>query len=364
VVDATPGAARTLADQLAGGGVDATVAHPAQAPQAAHAARLRGAAFRWALVAVPPGAAGLEALRRELAEADGAMRLIALVWSGDRARAGGFHQRLARPVRERALLAGLTRPGERTDEVALDPGIGRLRVLVVDDDPGNRRVARAMLRRLGHRVRTAGDAEAAYAACLRRAHDVVLTDLAMPGGDGYDLARLLRTLTPAPRLIGCTAAAPAEVAAACRAAGIEEVLAKPLDLDRLAAALRGAAPPAADAPDEADGFDHAVIDRHLALRSGRRLVRELIGHFARDADAQLAALGAACAAGDATALGRAAHHLAGSARNLGLRRVAALCGLLERDGLDGAPARLAELARAAAEGARRLVDLDLEEPQA
>ena len=65
-------------------------------------------------------------------------------------------------------------------------------VLIADDDPNILRALSFLMQREGHRVRTAVDGEQALAAIAEMPPDLVLLDLMMPKGDGYDVCRTLR----------------------------------------------------------------------------------------------------------------------------------------------------------------------------
>ena len=65
-------------------------------------------------------------------------------------------------------------------------------VLVVDDDASSREFMRTLLRYRGHEVEQASDGDSALAMAARRPPDAVITDMLMPGLDGYALARALR----------------------------------------------------------------------------------------------------------------------------------------------------------------------------
>jgi len=67
-----------------------------------------------------------------------------------------------------------------------------LRILLVDDDPGARDLARALLVAAGHEVEAAEDGRAGLEAALKRAPDLIVTDVLMPQLDGWTLARTLR----------------------------------------------------------------------------------------------------------------------------------------------------------------------------
>ena len=134
------------------------------------------------------------------------------------------------------------------------PAEGGLSVLVAEDNEINALLVRTLLVKLGHRPTMAGSGGAAI-ACWRAARDAgvpfdrVLMDLHMPGMDGLEATRRIRMLeaeddSPRTRIIALTASASAEDREDSIAAGMDGFLVKPLDRDRLAAAL---ATPAATA---------------------------------------------------------------------------------------------------------------------
>lgn len=65
-------------------------------------------------------------------------------------------------------------------------------VLIADDDASISRALRFLMQREGHDVRTAADGEQALAAIESERPDVVLLDLMMPKGNGYEICRTLR----------------------------------------------------------------------------------------------------------------------------------------------------------------------------
>src|SRR5262245_19498630 len=62
-------------------------------------------------------------------------------------------------------------------------------VLIADDDPNTSRALSFLMRREGHRVRIAADGQQALAAIAELAPDLVLLDLMMPKGNGYEVCR-------------------------------------------------------------------------------------------------------------------------------------------------------------------------------
>jgi two-component system CheB/CheR fusion protein len=74
------------------------------------------------------------------------------------------------------------------------PALDGIRVLVVEDEADTRELLRAILARCGAEVTVAANGEAALQALERAPFDVLVSDIAMPGGDGYDLIRKVRAL--------------------------------------------------------------------------------------------------------------------------------------------------------------------------
>lgn len=111
-----------------------------------------------------------------------------------------------------------------------------MKVLIADDEPLARQRLRGLLAGMAvDVVGEAGDGEAVLAACTRQRVDVVLLDIAMPGTDGLDAARRLRTLDAPPAVVFCTAF-DAHALSAFEAAAVD-YLVKPVRAERLAAAL-------------------------------------------------------------------------------------------------------------------------------
>ncbi|MEZ4433085.1 MAG: ATP-binding protein [bacterium] len=130
-----------------------------------------------------------------------------------------------------------------------------LRVLVVEDNPVNQRVVRAMLDRLGCQSALAETASDAVAQA-RGEFDLILMDVHLPDDDGFSATRQIRADGRATPIWALTAGALVEDRARAREAGMNGFLTKPLRLDDLAEALHHvqsgidplSIPPAAAAP--------------------------------------------------------------------------------------------------------------------
>ena len=213
-----------------------------------------------------------------------------------------------------------------------------------DDVLANLAVARALLESAGHVVTCVSDGALALAALEETAQrgasvprfDVVLMDVMMPGMDGLEATRRIRAL-PGPvgqvPILAVTASAFAEDIAACRAAGMDAHLAKPIEREALVAALErlGRSRPTA-APKDPAGQAVPEVLPLLAPRGGGALAipgldaetaRRLAPVFLQEIIDQTARLRATLPEDTAEAIS-AAHRLAGSAATLGASRLAAV----------------------------------------
>jgi CheY-like chemotaxis protein len=109
------------------------------------------------------------------------------------------------------------------------------RILVVDDNPTNLKLASDLLEMEGYEVDRAYDAEQALEVIQRQPPDLILMDIAMPGMDGLTLTRQLKA-DPATRhicIVALTAYAMKGDDQKARDAGCDGYIAKPIDTRRL-----------------------------------------------------------------------------------------------------------------------------------
>jgi PAS domain S-box-containing protein len=129
---------------------------------------------------------------------------------------------------------------------ATRPDLRGRRVLVVDDEADARELARLVLERCGATVQTVGSAEDAIIAMGIELPDVLVADIGMPGRDGYDLIRKVRS-TAAYRhvpAVAVTAYAGARDHEATLQAGYTAFLGKPVEVDALCATVASLCGPA------------------------------------------------------------------------------------------------------------------------
>jgi CheY-like chemotaxis protein len=141
---------------------------------------------------------------------------------------------------------GAARAPERVPPTPeFDPGLAArrpLRILLVEDNAINQKVALLILERMGYRADVAADGREAIAALAQRDYDLVLMDVEMPVMDGVEATRRIRARGPRdeqPRIVGLTANVAPEDRAAYLAAGMDDCLVKPIRTADLRTALEG-----------------------------------------------------------------------------------------------------------------------------
>lgn len=120
------------------------------------------------------------------------------------------------------------------------PAVAGLRVLVIDDQASNVLLLQRQLQRLGHEVAVAGNGRDALALVDRQVFDLIVCDCAMPVMDGYAFAQALRVRSDsAARLpiLGYTAGAHECEIERALAAGMNEILIKPVNMGTLQRAI-------------------------------------------------------------------------------------------------------------------------------
>ncbi|HTZ34461.1 MAG TPA: response regulator transcription factor [Stellaceae bacterium] len=119
-------------------------------------------------------------------------------------------------------------------------GAAPLRVLVVDDEPAIRRFLRTSLRAEGYEVVETETAETALAELRRRAPDLVMLDLGLPGLDGLEVIRRLRASGSVVPVIVLTSRTDEAGKVEALDLGADDYVTKPFGMDELLARIRAA----------------------------------------------------------------------------------------------------------------------------
>lgn len=113
-----------------------------------------------------------------------------------------------------------------------------LRILLAEDNLINQKVALLMLKRLGHKADVAANGLEVLEALERQSYDLVLMDIQMPEMDGLEATRAIRQRWhDRPKIVAVTAHALDGDREMCLEAGMDEYIAKPIEMDELAGAL-------------------------------------------------------------------------------------------------------------------------------
>jgi CheY-like chemotaxis protein len=120
----------------------------------------------------------------------------------------------------------------------------RGRILIVDDNADAAEMVATLLEDVGYETQTAGDGPEALSLALSAPPDLAILDIGLPGMDGYELAAELRARLGerVPRLIALTGYAQATDRDRAIASGFQAHFAKPVDLDKLLAAIKSMLP--------------------------------------------------------------------------------------------------------------------------
>lgn len=215
-----------------------------------------------------------------------------------------------------------------------------MKVLVAEDGLTNQQVALGLLKAAGHHPVLAGDGEEAVRRWGEEPFDLILMDMHMPNMDGLEATAEIRRREADSGahvpIIALTAAAMPEDAQACREAGMDDYLAKPIHPEPLQRMMAKYAPersvdPGADPPAVPTGgvvFDAARAAERIA--GGDAGVRRLASVFIPECDTLVAAIETHLAGGNAEEVRRAAHTLKGSARLFAAERVVAVADRIEK----------------------------------
>ena len=273
---------------------------------------------------------------------------------------------ISKPVRpanlQKALLQALSgvksEPARAAEATRLDRNLAErlpLRLLLVDDNLINQKVASRLLQQMGYRPEIASNGLEAIRALEQKPFDVILMDVQMPELDGLEATRRIRKRQqesdPHPHfqapvlIVAMTASAMQGDREKCLAAGMNEYLAKPIRPEALQAALehcgailagntgytlatmesgrlRKSAAAKEDGPVDLERLmDFAAGDQDQLV--------ELVGIYLKQTTEQIDNLVTALQAGDIVRVSRVAHSCAGASATCGMREIVPLLRQVE-----------------------------------
>lgn len=307
---------------------------------------------------------GLAIVRRLVDSMDGTLELDSEVGVGTRFR----------------VSVPLVETRRADDEPIVTTARGRVaaprRVLVVEDTPVNQDLARAQLERIGATSVIVDNAEEAIDLLEIETFDAVLMDHMLPGMNGLDATRLIRSRGWNLPIIGVTASSTAADAQACFHAGMNAYLPKPVGLEQLRLALEeiwqradgdavtdqatdqvtghvtdpaphsgsGSAPDAGPSGrSNGPAVDAAVLQALVDDLDERSIVERLVRSFLDELDVRVADI----CGGDVSLAARQAHTLKSTAAMVGATDLAAACASLDTDNDPESRAQVAVLADSA-----------------
>ncbi len=217
-----------------------------------------------------------------------------------------------------------------------------LHILLAEDNIVNQKVALHLLERMGYRADLAANGLEVIEALERQPYDVVLMDVQMPRMDGITATQTIRERWPPERqpwIIAMTAHAMDGDREWCLSSGMNDYLGKPVQVEKLVAALQQVIthepatpdPPPPPTDTTEPSVDDSAIDQFIAMAGaeGPELARELIDIYLRDTATKLDSLHTAIKHNDADTLRMLAHTLKSSSAQVGAIRLSALCADIE-----------------------------------
>ena len=284
-------------------------------------------------------------------------RLVMLTSMGRRgdaeeARRAGITVYLTKPVRQSELYDAITMVMGGPSENSPDEGriLSRhnireqrsepdLRLLLVEDNAVNQKVATRTLEKLGYRADVAADGLEALETLSSSTYDAVLMDVQMPNLDGYEATAEIRhresesgRRTP---IIAMTANALQGDREKALEAGMDDYIAKPVRTGELREVLQRWVS-VEEEPDGENSNGSAILDpsvlenlKDLDEDGEQSLIGELAGIFLEDAGSHLDTLRKAIDEGDANSVKEASHALKGSSGSIGAYRVQEACVSLQ-----------------------------------
>ena len=328
----------------------------------------RGERFDIVLIDDMPDLDGMELARRIKGEPDLDGTLLVLLTTmrqrgrADEIQRAGFSGYLRKPLHQSHLMDVLatvwsTRHspgstplisrhlvhGERQSQAEALPLVRGARVLVVEDNAVNQKVARRMIEQFGCRVDVAGNGREAMELTAHGFYDVVFMDVHMPEMDGFATTAALRARERAGArrsfVVAMTARAMAGDRERCLAAGMDGYISKPIAADRIAEVLLQVRGPSADrlsqqmqsSEDRTERLSPMDVSRLREISGGDIDVEsDLIESYIESGEALLVTMEAALRQGQLEDLQRAAHTLKGASANIGATRMQAMLLLIER----------------------------------
>jgi CheY-like chemotaxis protein/HPt (histidine-containing phosphotransfer) domain-containing protein len=272
-----------------------------------------------------------------------------------RAAECGVFRRLRKPLRRRvlweSLRAALNQGEPETTPIieaqANAPG-GHFRILLVEDNEVNQKLAVRLLEKMGHQVTLVSNGAEACEALCAATYDIVLMDLQMPVMGGLEATCKIREREQHSGehipILAMTAHAAAQDEKRCLEAGMDGYLTKPIRREVLRKEIERAVTQSGSCENGNEPAPHSELSeaewnlRELLerLEGDQDFLRELLQMFRTDSQMTLMKAREALAQEDLAEMSRAAHTLKGMLKNLSMNATAELAAALETAARNGA----------------------------
>ena len=232
-----------------------------------------------------------------------------------------------------------------------------IRILLAEDDPINQQMTKIFLTKSGYHVDVANNGREVLKFLEEKDYALVLMDCMMPGLSGYEATTIIRNPASAVRnhaipVIALTANAMQEDRNNCLTAGMDDYLAKPIEVTKVLAVLEKWAPSnmirkeESGRDEESSTSPAAIFDKTEFISRAMgdlELSRYVASVFVENAPEYIEAIRAALAAEDARALRESAHKLKGAAATMALQQLSAIAERLEEMAVTGGMERAVDL---------------------
>ena len=279
------------------------------------------------------------------------MTSVGLRGDASRLAVAGFDGFFTKPVRQShlhdALAVAAGRSAARIDNAPImtrhtvaESRFASKKILVVEDNPTNQAVAMALLKKLGYSGDLAANGLEAIRAVQEHSYDLILMDCRMPEMDGYEATRLIRlpetgAKNPQAPIIALTAHAMTREQNRFREAGMDDYLAKPVQVKTLAEMLsrwlthtngknkdaQHQGKPVEIKAREKDRVIFAEEELRERLMNDAEVAQVALKRFLEGTPGQIDKLQGCLERGDVTAAQQAAHSIKGAASNVSAKQL-------------------------------------------
>jgi len=223
------------------------------------------------------------------------------------------------------------------------------KILLAEDNDINRLLAVKLFERLGYSVHAVGNGREVYERLKQEAFDIVFMDVQMPEWDGLEATRQIRSAElqgNQPVIIAMTAFAGQDDKDACREAGMDDYIAKPIMLEEIEGMVRKWSTEKRkemQSPDKRNTavksgsgslLDQTAIQRLMDIGKSTDpgFLQQVLEMFMRQAPADIEVIRNSLDSGDFSAMWKAAHKLKGTSLNIGAMRLSDICRDIEKKG--------------------------------